>query len=120
VLTEGQALLLLGAVFSIACGGSFFVRTYLCVRDVFPVAFIAGYASSGLVDDYVWRDPVPRSARREYVVSHLFGLTAVGLFTAMFIDRGEAEPTLAFGCLTGIGVTIVLFKCIKHRRRLLP
>ena len=81
MLTEGQALLLLGAVFSIACGGSFFVRTYLCVRDVVPVAFIAGYASSGLVDDYVWRDPVPRSARREYVVSHLFGLTAVGLST---------------------------------------
>jgi len=118
ILTEGQSLLVWGGVLSLACAFAFFMRTYLCVREVFPVAFIAGYASSGLVDDYVWCDPVPRSARREYVVSHLFGLTAGGLFTAMFIDRGDAEPALAFGCLTGIGVTIVLFKCIKHRRRL--
>jgi hypothetical protein len=51
-------------------------------------------------------------------VSQLFGLTGGGLLTAMFIDRGDAEPALAFGCLAGIGVAIVLFKCIKHRRRL--
>ena len=40
--------------------------------------------------------PCRESARREYVVSHLFGLTAVGLFTAMFIDRVRLANTRLF------------------------
>jgi len=55
ILTEGQSLLVWRGVLSLACAFAFFMRTYLCVREVFPVAFIAGYASSGLVDDYVVR-----------------------------------------------------------------
>jgi hypothetical protein len=111
------AALIAGILFSVM-SASFFFRTFLRVREKFPVVFKEGYVMSYLVDAYVWDPLVPSTVRREYFLYLSCAVVAGGSFASLFILDESPVPAVLFGAVSALGVIQTLIRWVKYRDRL--
>jgi hypothetical protein len=117
-LEIATTVLLVGGILLLAVSVSFFFRTYLRVREMFPATFREGLAVTYLVDTYVWDPLVPSTVRRQYFL--YLGCLAIAscLFTGLFILEQLSLPAVLFGAVSAVGVIATLIRWINYRDRL--
>jgi hypothetical protein len=110
-------VLLVAALLFLAMGISFFFRTFLRLRETFPVVF-NDLTTTYLVDTYVWDPLVPSTVRREYFLHFGCGVIFGCAFTALFVLDERPVPAVLFGAISAFGVIATLIRWIKYRDRI--